>query len=192
MALLAAAGRGPNDSLIDVGGGASTLVDALLAAGWSDLTVLDISAAGLAQAQARLGPPAAKVGWVRADIRCWQPSRQYRVWHDRAVLHFFVDAGDRRSYAATLHAATEAGSVAIFGVFAPDGPRQCSGLPVSRFSTADLAAFLGPPWVLLADRTELHRTPRGAGQSFTWAAFQRLERPRNHDGPPVDSAGRRH
>lgn len=167
------AGTGPGDSLIDVGGGASVLVDALLEAGWSDLTVLDVSAVALGTARARLGEAADRVRWIATDLLTWRPERRFALWHDRALLHFFVSAEDRTRYRHVLHEATEPGSTAVFGVFSPAGPPSCSGLPVARSSAEDLANFLGPSWSLLSSELEDHRTPAGGVQHFGWSVFRR-------------------
>ena len=167
------AGVSPADSVIDAGGGASTLVDALLERGFDDVTVLDISATGIQAAQRRLGPSAGRVQWIVADLRDWRPSRTYQVWHDRAVLHFLTADADRQSYLDTLTASTAAGAVAIFATFAPDGPPQCSGLRVARYRAQDLAALLGDRWTSVVDDREEHVTPAGAVQPFVWAVFRR-------------------
>ena len=166
-----AAGVQADASVIDVGGGASPLAGALLERGFGDVTVLDISAAGMAYARRRLGARAEQVTWLVTDVRTWKPRRRYAVWHDRAVFHFLISAEDRRQYVRTLEAATEPGTVAVFGLFAPDGPQRCSGLPVARYSAQDLAGELGSRWTLIAQDREEHRTPAGATQPFTWAAL---------------------
>jgi SAM-dependent methyltransferase len=163
----------PAASVIDAGGGASTLVDALLERGFNDLTVLDVSAAGLQAAQARLGPAAERVRWVVADLLDWRPARTYKVWHDRAVLHFLTAENDRQRYLDTLRRSTAGGSMAVFGTFGPHGPKQCSGLPVTRYSAGDLAVLLGDQWAPIADDREEHITPVGVIQPFVWAAFRR-------------------
>lgn len=174
MEMLEAVGVATDQSVIDVGGGASTLVDALLEHGYTDLTVLDISDEGLHTAQGRLGDAADRVQWMLADLRTWNPSRTWDVWHDRALLHFFVADQDRQRYLHALDAATELGSVAILATFAADGPQHCSGLPVTRYAAADLAALLGPSWQPLTERREEHHTPSGGSQPFTWVAFRRV------------------
>lgn len=173
LRMLDAAAVRTDDSCIDVGGGASTLIDALLARGHTDLTVLDVSTGGLQIAQQRLGADAARVHWLHADLRTWQPARSYRVWHDRAVLHFLSDERSRHGYLHALAAATEAGSVAIVATFAPDGPKRCSGLPVCNYGADDLADLFGGAWRLVSSDRERHATPAGAVQPFTWAAFRR-------------------
>ena len=173
LRMLDVAGVTPAASVIDAGGGASTLVDALLERGFNDLTVLDVSSAGLRAAQERLGPAADHVRWVVADLLDWRAERTYQVWHDRAVLHFLTAEYARRRYLDVLHASTAAGAVAVFGTFAPQGPQQCSGLPVTRYSAGDLAVLLGDQWAPVADDREEHVTPAGAIQPFVWAAFRR-------------------
>lgn len=163
----------PQDSVIDVGGGASRVVDALLGRGHADVTVLDISEAGLQTARQRLGAAAAQVRWLTADLLTWRPDRTYRIWHDRAVLHFLTSDGARDQYLRTLHNATESGAIAVIATFAPDGPDRCSGLPVARYRPADLIALLGTSWQTIADTREEHTTPAGNVQPFTWTAFQR-------------------
>ena len=171
LALIAAAS--PNGSVIDVGGGASRLVDALLAAGRDDVTVLDISRAALDRARARLGARAAEVEWLCADITQWRPARQWDVWHDRAVFHFLTGREAQDAYIAALKAATRPGAAVILSTFAPDGPERCSGLPVQRYGAADLAARLGADFALADQAAERHVTPWGSVQSFAYAAFRR-------------------
>jgi len=171
LALIAAAS--PNGSVIDVGGGASRLVDALLAAGRDDVTVLDISRAALDRSRARLGARAAEVEWLCADITQWRPARQWDVWHDRAVFHFLTGREAQDAYIAALKAATRPGAAVILSTFAPDGPERCSGLPVQRYGAADLAARLGGDFALADQAAERHVTPWGSTQAFTYAAFRR-------------------
>ena len=171
LRMFEAAGVQAGASVIDVGGGASSLAGALLERGFGDVTVLDISAAGMAYARQRLGARAEQVGWLVADVRTWAPERRYAVWHDRAVFHFLISAEDRVQYLGVLEHATEPDAVAVFGCFAPDGPQYCSGLPVARYGAQDLAGELGSRWTLIAQDREEHRTPAGVTQPFTWAAL---------------------
>jgi trans-aconitate methyltransferase len=164
----------PDAPFIDVGGGSSRLTGALLDAGHSDVTVLDISEAALDLARRRLGPRADMVTWLVADLVTWRPARQYATWHDRAVLHFFTDPGDRARYADTLRAALLPGGHAIIATFAPDGPDRCSGLPVQRNSARDIADLLGHDFELLRAHVREHRTPSGAVQPFTWVIARRI------------------
>ena len=160
-------------SLIDVGGGASSLVDRLIERGWSDLTVLDIAAPALEVAKVRLGPMADRVRWQIADVTAWRPDRAYDVWHDRAVLHFLTEPEQRAAYLGALATGTATGALVIVATFAPDGPDRCSGLPVRRYDSAALAAGLGPGFVLQRDWREEHRTPGGGRQAFQWCVFRR-------------------
>ena len=156
-------------SVIDVGGGASSLVDHLVARGCTDLTVLDISEVSLAAARARVGDHA-PVAWLQNDVLTWRPQRRFDLWHDRAVLHFLVDPVDQQRYVATLRAALAPAGAAIIATFAPDGPDQCSGLPVARYSVDDLSALLGDAFAVVEASREEHTTPTGALQPFTWVA----------------------
>lgn len=174
LALIDLIGIAPEVPVIDVGGGASRLVDRLLERGFSDVTVLDLAEAALAAARRRLGVRAAGVTWIAGDVTGWQPARQYGLWHDRAVLHFLTTAEDRAAYVARLRRALAPGGHAIIGTFAPDGPERCSGLPVVRHDAASLSALLGAAFALLDSRRHRHVTPGGAVQSFQFATFRRL------------------
>ena len=167
-------GLGPEVSLVDVGGGASALVDALLDRGWSDLTVVDIAAPALEASKKRLGERATEVDWQVADIRSWRPARTFDVWHDRAVFHFLTDAEDRKAYLQALRAATHLASHVVIATFALDGPEQCSGLPVRRYDGEALAVELGLDFALECDWLQSHVTPRGGTQNFQWAVFRRI------------------
>jgi hypothetical protein len=173
LKMLDAAGVTASDSLIDVGGGASRLADALLSRGFRDITVLDISVTGMQDAQDRLGAHAQQVQWLATDVLAWEPLRRFGVWHDRAVFHFLTSPPGQHRYVRVLDAATETDTVAVFGCFAPDGPQRCSGLPVARYDIPALAAHLGPAWTLCAGDREEHITPAGVMQPFTWAAFRK-------------------
>jgi rhodanese-related sulfurtransferase len=157
--------------VIDVGGGASLLVDALLARGYVDLTVLDISSTALEIARQRVGE-AARVRWICADIMSWQPERQYALWHDRAVFHFLTDLAEQTRYLDTVSRALDPGGAVIMATFAADGPERCSGLPVARYDAGELERRLDG-FTLVASRREEHITPTGAVQPFTWIAARR-------------------
>jgi SAM-dependent methyltransferase len=164
----------PKDAgTIDIGGGASPLAASLLDRGFIDLTVLDVSERALELSQGHLGAHAGEVTWLHEDLLTWTPSRTYDVWHDRAVFHFLVDPANQQRYVETLLAGLAPDGAAIFGTFAPDGPPQCSGLPVAHFDAATLGAVLGSSFVLLDERREEHHTPTGAMQPFTWTTFRR-------------------
>ena len=171
--MLDSAGVSAADALIDVGGGASPLTRALLDRGFCDLTVLDISAAGMRHARDRLGSRADQVHWLTADVLSWHPQRHYQAWHDRAVYHFLTIDEHRQQYLHTLHTATVPGTIAVFGCFAPDGPQRCSGLPVARYTPAQLARQIGTKWLLISQDREKHITPAGTIQPFTWIALRR-------------------
>jgi hypothetical protein len=173
LRMLNDAGASAADALIDVGGGASRLTGELLARDFRDLTVLDISAAGIQQARDHLGSRADEVEWLTADILRWHPTRCYRVWHDRAVFHFMTTAAQQQQYVTALDAATAPGALAVFGCFAPGAPQYCSGLPVARYTAPQLACRIGPEWELIGQQVEEHTTPAGTIQPFTWAALRR-------------------
>jgi len=158
------------DPFIDVGAGASRLVDALVGRGFSDVTVLHVSDVGLAKARGRLGDRAERVRWVVADLLSWQPARRFRVWHDRAVFHFLTDPADQARYRELLDAALVPGAAVVVGTFAADGPDHCSGLPTSRYSPEQLSTVLGASVEPVMSRRELHRTPSATVQAFTWLA----------------------
>lgn len=169
----AAAAGGADAAIVDIGGGAARLVDALVERGFRDVTVLDLSPAALAAARARLGEAANRVSWIAADVTRWQPERRYDVWHDRAAFHFLTDADDRRRYVDCLKRALDPGGAVIIGTFAPDGPEKCSGLPVMRHDAGSLREALGPGFDLVDSRPHLHLTPWGSEQRFQFSTFRR-------------------
>lgn len=163
--------------IVDVGGGSSRLAGELLGRGYTDVTVLDLSRAALDLAKQRLGDRGGVVTWVAGDLRQWEPDHRYAVWHDRAVLHFLVDPGDRRAYAETLKRALVPGGHAVIGTFAPDGPEQCSGLPVMRSSPDDILELLGRGFEPVQAEREEHRSPSGRAQQFNWLIARRGQQP---------------
>lgn len=173
LALLAATGATKDAPLIDMGSGASTLIDALLDAGYSDVTAVDISAQALARTRERLGETAGRVHFIRSDATAFVPPRTYRVWHDRAVFHFLTDPADRERYRAVLERALAPDGDAVIATFAPDGPEMCSGLPTVRYDEAAIAALFAPAFVLADSRREQHRTPAGMLQSFAYFHLRR-------------------
>ncbi|MGE0502583.1 MAG: trans-aconitate 2-methyltransferase [Rhizobiaceae bacterium] len=176
MDLLSKAGIGRESAIIDVGGGASTLADHLIDAGYRDVTVLDISASALAASRRRLGPAASIVSWVVADVTGWRPDRRYDLWHDRAVFHFLVTPEARAAYVATLRAALRPGGHVVIGTFALDGPEKCSGLAVQRYDAEGLGRELGAGFKLVDSRDHDHATPWGSTQKFSFGVY-RLEHP---------------
>ncbi len=171
--LITAAAPDRAAAIIDIGGGTSTLADHLLAAGYRDLTVLDISEAALTRGRQRLGAAADKVRWIATDIAEWTPDRRWDVWHDRAAFHFLTDTARQDAYVRVMTEATAPSAVVIIATFALDGPERCSGLPVQRYSPATLAARLGPDFILVEGRGEDHVTPAGAVQRFSYAMLRR-------------------
>jgi 2-polyprenyl-3-methyl-5-hydroxy-6-metoxy-1,4-benzoquinol methylase len=171
--LIHATGVNASASIIDVGGGASRLVDALLDAGFNAITVLDVSEKALAASKARLGARSAGVNWVVADVTAWQPQQIYDVWHDRAAFHFLTEPDDREAYAECVRKAVRPGGHVIIGTFALDGPERCSGLPVVRHDAASIGQILGNSFKLIDSRRHDHRTPGGAIQRFQFSWFQR-------------------
>jgi SAM-dependent methyltransferase len=174
LELMTTFGATPASAIIDIGGGASRLVDHLIDRGFGDVTVLDLSEAALDAAKARLGDRAAKVHWIVADATAWEPSRTYDIWHDRAAFHFLTEASDRSAYIVRLERALKVGGLAIIATFAPDGPERCSGLPVMRYDPAGLGETLGPKFKLIDARRHSHATPWGAAQSFQFSVFRRV------------------
>jgi len=160
-------------SIVDVGGGASRLVDALLQSGFHALTVLDLSAAALASARERIGAAGDAVCWVAGDATVWQPQQAFDIWHDRAAFHFLVAEMDRTAYLDRLHRGVRAGGHAVIGTFALDGPEKCSGLPVQRYDSATLSQTIGPAFELIAEVPHQHVTPWGATQSFQFSVLRR-------------------
>ena len=175
LELIADSGVAREDPIVDVGGGASRLVDDLLAAGYRDLSVLDIADEPLALARRRLGDQAAHVAWIVADVRAWEPPRRYALWHDRAVLHFLVDPDDRDRYVQRVRTALAPGGAAVIATFAPDGPVQCSGMPVQRYDAEQLESLLGGGFTLVYHHYDTHRTPSGADQRFVYVLLRRDE-----------------
>jgi hypothetical protein len=165
----------PSEPVIDVGGGASLLVDRLVQSGFGDLSVLDLSEVALDECRRRLqGQP--QVAFIHEDVLAWRPSRRFGLWHDRAVFHFLTAERDRAGYLVAMAQAVKAGGSVVIGAFAQDGPSYCSGLRVARYSPAALAGIFGPDFTVIATRREMHRTPVGATQPFTWIAA-RMGRP---------------
>ena len=173
LALLGSAGLTAGTSLIDVGAGASRLVDALLESGLRDVTVLDLSAHALERARARLGDRANAVSWIACDVTAFVPTRTYDLWHDRAAFHFLTDADARNAYKQALSHAVRPGGQAIIATFADDGPERCSGLPVVRYSPESLAAEFADGWSPAEVLRDEHRTPSGRIQPFTFVRFVR-------------------
>ncbi len=163
-----------SESVLDVGAGASTLVDRLLDDGFDDITLLDISSKALEIARRRLEGRGVAVRFEVADICGWDPSRTYGVWHDRAVFHFLVDEQDRAAYLSRARSALDVGGIAVIGTFALEGPESCSGLPVVRYSPDSLVREFGPSFTLEHFEHGEHRTPSGGVQAYTWVVLRHL------------------
>jgi SAM-dependent methyltransferase len=155
--------------VVDVGGGASTLVDGLVGAGYRAVTVLDLAPTALSLARQRLGSVAARVTWIESDVLTASPPPEgYAVWHDRAVFHFLTDPRDRARYVAQTQRAVRPGGYVIVASFGPDGPLRCSGLPVQRYSPGTMHAEFGAGFRLLDSVREDHHTPAGVTQAFVY------------------------
>ncbi len=167
-------------NIIDVGGGASMLVDDLLEQGYDNISVLDLSASALEVAQNRLGEEAKKVGWLEADVTCldlpkYDLKQGIDVWHDRAVFHFLTDEEDRRRYVDTVLKAVKPGGFVLIATFAEGGPKECSGLPVQRYSANGIHDEFGSPFEMLGSLEESHLTPFGSEQQFVYCYCRKLE-----------------
>lgn len=174
LRLMEAAGLGPETCVIDVGGGDSRLVDALVARGLDCLAVLDVSSVALNRAKTRLGNAAAAVTWIEADVASDWSLKPMDIWHDRAVFHFLTAPEDRARYSEHLRQTLKVAGAAIIATFALDGPETCSGLPVVRYSADTLSRELGRDLQLVETVPYEHRTPRGTSQSFQYCRFVRI------------------
>ena len=162
-------GLGKDAAIIDVGGGASTLVDGLVADGYTDLTVLDLSSAAIAVAKQRLGKRSDAIHWMEGDItRAEFPIHRFDIWHDRAVFHFLTDPKDRHAYVERVMKAVKPDGHVIVATFAEDGPDKCSGLPVMRYNHEALHDEFGDSFLLVGHEKEAHHTPAGAVQQFVY------------------------
>lgn len=168
---------GKDAAIIDVGGGASRLVDDLVAEGYTNLTVLDLSSAALAVARQRLGSPADMVHWMEGDVtRAEFPIQCFDIWHDRAVFHFLTDPADRHAYVGQVMRAVRPGGHVIVATFADDGPEKCSGLPVMRYRPETLHAEFGDIFLLVEHKKEAHHTPFGTVQQFVYCYCRKKNR----------------
>ena len=175
LRLIETARTNPSDAVVDIGGGASTLVDRLLDDGFERVSVLEVSRRTLDEVAVRLGDRAAQVAFVCSSVLDWEPAESCAVWHDRAVFHFLTELEDRDRYVALATKTVALGGVVVLGAFAPDGPTQCSGLPVARYDAAELAELFGPAFELEHSESDEHHTPAGATQPFTWVILRRQQ-----------------
>jgi SAM-dependent methyltransferase len=171
--LIKSSGIAKDAGIIDVGGGASSLVDYLLDEGYSAVAVLDISPTALWYARNRLGTRVRSVNWFEADVTTFHPPRRFGLWHDRAVFHFLTEAAQRRAYVRTLRRTLAPDGTAIIATFAIDGPTRCSGLPAESYDAEKISAEVGPEFLLIDEMSEVHRTPSGNEQVFTYFHFCR-------------------
>ena len=164
-----------SDAIIDIGGGASGLVDALLERGHTDVTVLDISSRAIAEARTRVEQKidrGAHVEWICADVTAWVPARRYAVWHDRAAFHFLIAEQDQLRYVERVRHALLPGGYLVLACFAPSGPESCSGYPVVRWDPSELASLLRKGFAPIESFERIHVTPWGATQPFSWSVFR--------------------
>jgi len=159
-------------AIIDVGGGASVLVDSLLQKGYTHPAVLDISESALKCTRQRLCERAEEVEWFVADVTTFAPPHRFSIWHDRAVFHFLTAKADREKYLAVLRNALEPNAHLIIATFAEDGPEMCSGLPVERYGSDKMQQTLGGEFHLLEQQAESHTTPSGMEQRFNYFLLQ--------------------
>ncbi len=174
LAMIAECGLNKDAAILDMGGGASTLVDFLLADGLANITVADISETALELAKNRLGERADKVNWIVADACNWQPPHKFDLWHDRAVFHFLTEVKDRTAYKQHLYESVPIGGFLVMATFALDGPTKCSGLPIVQYDAQSLADEIGPGFCLLDDQLEIHITPGGGKQNFQYVRMVRV------------------
>lgn len=172
LRLIAATGIGKADGVIDVGGGASTLVDFLVTDGFNPLAVLDISAVALEHAKQRLTRRSQEVEWFEADVTQFDSPHHFGLWHDRAVFHFLTNEADRREYVETLKRTLTPNGHVIIATFAKDGPSKCSGLDVCRYDAATISAELGQGFKLIEQVDEIHITPWETQQKFSYFWFK--------------------
>jgi SAM-dependent methyltransferase len=173
LSLIEDTGIGKSSSIIDIGGGASTLVDHLLMAGYRDITVLDIARTAILQAQERLGDRSQQVTWIEDDITSYSSARTFDIWHDRAVFHFLTCEYDQACYLEALLKVLKPHGQAIIATFTDCGPDKCSGLDVVRYSPESLNQVLGLQLRLVETFTEEHHTTDGGVQQFNYCRFCR-------------------
>ncbi len=160
-------------SMLDVGGGASSLAEDLWAAGYRKLAVLDLSAGALDYARSRLGKVGQSIYWIEGDILTTAlPAATVDCWHDRALFHFLTEPGDRARYAAKVRQVVRPGGYLLIATFASDGPTRCSGLPTVRYTPEQLEQEFRQDFRIMATRRDEHRTPTGALQAFTYCLFR--------------------
>jgi 2-polyprenyl-3-methyl-5-hydroxy-6-metoxy-1,4-benzoquinol methylase len=173
LALIEQTGLGTRAGIIDIGGGTSALVDHLLEASYENIAVLDIAGTAIARVQARLGKRAGEVTWIEGDVSEHESESLYDIWHDRAVFHFLTHSSDRERYLEALNHSLKPDGQVIIATFSENGPSQCNGLDVVRYSPVTLSQALGPQLHLVETLTEEHHTPGGGLQEFVYCRFCR-------------------
>ncbi len=175
LQLILNTGVGKEAAIIDVGGGSSTLIDDLLAHGFADVSVLDISAAALEKSKFRLGEKSTQIEWIEADItNISLPENHYDVWHDRAVFHFLTDAADRQKYVQLVMRSLKVGGHLIVASFGENGPLKCSGLDVVRYNPEKMHNEFGKEFKMVKNLSETHETPFGTAQEFIYCYCRKL------------------
>ncbi|MDH3615085.1 MAG: class I SAM-dependent methyltransferase [Gammaproteobacteria bacterium] len=174
LQLIRSTGIARSDPILDVGGGASTLVDHLLDEGYTDVSVLDISGRALKESRDRLGELAGRVNWLEVDVSEFEPSRQYALCHDRAVFHFLTESADRDKYIDVICQALGPRGSLVLATFGPEGPERCSGLDIRRYSIEQLQELLGARFELCSHELDDHRTPMGSTQQFLYSWWRVL------------------
>ena len=173
LQLIGATGIAHDDAILDAGGGASTLVDHLQDNGYTDLSVLDIAGNALERSRVRLGEAGRNIDWIESDVLAFEPDRPYALWHDRAVLHFLTDLADRERYVDVVCKSLRPGGHFVVATFGPQGPKQCSGLDVQRYSIEQLQELLGDNFELCDYELHEHETPMGSEQQFLYSWWQK-------------------
>jgi 2-polyprenyl-3-methyl-5-hydroxy-6-metoxy-1,4-benzoquinol methylase len=164
----------PEDPIIDVGGGASTLVDDLLDTGYKEICVLDLSEQAMLVAKERLGSSGSLVSWLQGDItKVDLPANHFKLWHDRAVFHFLLESAQQQAYRDKLGLTLRTGGHVVIGTFDLDGPAHCSGLPVQRYNEITLSTFFGPGFRLVRHHHEVHTTPSDVKQRYLYCHFEK-------------------
>ncbi|VAW48460.1 tRNA (adenine57/58-N1)-methyltransferase [hydrothermal vent metagenome] len=175
LSIIRDSGLKKEQAIIDVGGGASTLVDSLLQEGFEDITVLDLSSQALEVAKQRLGERAEAVDWLAEDITQFSPKKKVFFWHDRAVFHFLTQSEDRAKYKKILASSVLSGGYVMIAVFSIGGPEQCSGLDIVQYDADKIKEALGVEFKLIDEQVEQHMTPSGNAQLFRYFVFRKVE-----------------
>ena len=163
-----------DENLIDVGGGASTLVDYLLEEGFKNISILDLSSNALEQAKKRLGEKSKLVNWQAEDVTNYSPKKTYSLWHDRAVFHFLTERSDKEKYKKVLESSVRVGGYVIIAAFSIGGPKKCSGLDIVQYDAEKIRRELGQNYKLIEEKSESHVTPDGKEQLFGYNVFTKI------------------